>query len=164
LQVDARSVEIFNGAGNPQSSRDSAYAQVSVSIPGSAVSWFDSIAGAGGAGHPGNFLPEYPPTTKAGTEQIRVLPNEGVQITVFASASSQDGGVAYANVDPYIYIDPDFLLAHPGYSIEISPGIANVPSSPVGIGDPTGIPEPCTWTILAGGLFGLGTLLRLRPT
>lgn len=66
---------------------------------------------------------------------------------VSASSSSPISGHAEAFVDPYIYIDPAFLAAHPGYSVSVSSGFPNVPL-------PLPVPEPESWALFAVG-FGM---------
>jgi hypothetical protein len=58
-----------------------------------------------------------------------------------------------AYIDPYIAIDPTYLAAHPGVTLEVSAGVDNAP--------PSGVPEPSTWTFALAGLFALGGALRV---
>ena len=55
------------------------------------------------------------------------------------------GAVAYAFVDPYLFVDPTFLASNPGYSVMVSPGIGN--TAPV--------PEPSAALLLGSGLVAL---------
>ena len=69
---------------------------------------------------------------------------------------TQDGGVAFAYADPYFYIDPNFLAAHPGYSLTFSPFVGN--DAP----NVDAVPEPASWAMLIAG-FGLtGGAMRRR--
>jgi PEP-CTERM motif len=63
-----------------------------------------------------------------------------------ASATAVDG-TGEASVDPFIEIEPSFLAAHPGLSIEFSPGY--LPSA----GSAT--PEPSTWAMMLMGFTAL---------
>jgi hypothetical protein len=70
------------------------------------------------------------------------------QVEMQASASScAAGGIANAVADPYFQIDPAFLAANPGYSLEFSPGITNQPVSAV--------PLPASFPLFLTGLLGL---------
>jgi hypothetical protein len=64
------------------------------------------------------------------------------------------GGVADAFIDPYVFIDPDFLALHPDYAVIVSPGVGNTA--------PGGAPEPAAWVLMALGFGGLGAVLRSR--
>jgi hypothetical protein len=58
-------------------------------------------------------------------------------------------------LDPVFTIDPTFLQENPGYSLEFSDGIGDLPDS---------APEPATWAMMLAGLGGLGaTMRRKRP-
>jgi len=77
--------------------------------------------------------------------------NQPIGVMMLASAgadtnASGNAASASAFVDPYFYIDPSFVNAS-AYSIEISPGIGNMPS---------GVPEPSTWVMMLFGFAGLG--------
>ena len=71
-------------------------------------------------------------------------------IKLIAGVSGFNGGTADAFVDPFVYIDPDWLASNPGYSLVFSPGIANVAA----------VPAPPALGLLATAVGGL--LLRLR--
>ena len=62
------------------------------------------------------------------------------------------GGAGRARVDPYIFIDPDFLRVNPGYSVIVSAGIDNA----------LPVPEPTTWILFASGLLIVGRLAQRR--
>lgn len=66
-----------------------------------------------------------------------------------ATRSSNESARAFA--DPYIYIDPAFANASL-YSIAVSPGVANVPLTPV--------PEPGSVLLLSIGTAAIGLLRR----
>jgi hypothetical protein len=70
-----------------------------------------------------------------------------LQMTVFAVAQAGAGqDTQSASIDPFLSIDPTFLLDNPGFSLEFSSGVVNV--SPV--------PEPSTWAMMILGFCGLG--------
>ena len=69
--------------------------------------------------------------------------------TMFDPVGVDDEGNISASVDPIFEINPAFLAAHPGYSLEFSAGIASPPVSST-------IPEPSTWAMLIVGFAGLG--------
>jgi hypothetical protein len=80
-------------------------------------------------------------------------------VTLYVLAQAPVTGVSHesarAFADPYIYVDPAFTNASL-YSIVVSPGVANVPLSPV--------PEPSPVTLwLAGSLLIAVALARRRP-
>lgn len=84
-----------------------------------------------------------------------------VTMTIDASASNfldeyplYHGAASFtAWIDPYFEIDPTFLAANPGYSIEVSPGVGN---------SPLAVPEPAAWADLLVGFLASGALLRSR--
>lgn len=57
---------------------------------------------------------------------------------------------AFAFVDPFFYIDPEWLEDNPGYSLEFSPGIENS----------LAVPEPRAWMLLLIGFGSAGVALR----
>jgi hypothetical protein len=71
---------------------------------------------------------------------FEVLLYAGATVTSWYPDFTSGSGVSY--VDPYFFVNT------PGYSIVISPGIAN--------SLPTGIPEPSTWAMMLIGFAGLG--------
>ena len=66
-------------------------------------------------------------------------------------------GYAQSYIDPYIYIDPTFLAANPGYSIEVSYGLTNNPPQNI-----SAVPEPSTYAMLLAGLGLVGFTARRR--
>ncbi len=67
---------------------------------------------------------------------------------VFPGSSNFSGDVS---IDPLFNIDPAFLAANPGYTLEFSPGIGN---------SAAGVPELGTWMLMLVGLGGLGVAQR----
>ena len=65
-------------------------------------------------------------------------------------------GDSSAFADPFISIDPAFLLTHPGYSLVLAAGIGNAPLAP------SAVPEPETYTMMLVGLGILGFVARRR--
>jgi hypothetical protein len=70
---------------------------------------------------------------------------------------------AFTDIDPRIFIDPTWLLDHPGYSIVVDSAIGNglvaappPPPPPLGVG----VPEPGTAALLLVGLVGLAGVRR----
>jgi hypothetical protein len=55
--------------------------------------------------------------------------------------------------DPAFTIDPTFLAANPGYSLQFSSGVSDPPSA---------APEPTAWALMILGLGAAGGLLRRR--
>jgi PEP-CTERM motif len=75
---------------------------------------------------------------------------EEIVLGVLAAVSADQGGQAFASVDPAIFVDPNFIDASL-YSIELSPGVGNgVP------GTTAAVPEPATWAMLLLGFAGIG--------
>ncbi len=64
---------------------------------------------------------------------------------------------AEADADPHIYIDPAYLAANPGATLEISPGVGNI--GPTAI---SAAPEPSTWLLMFAGIGGIGLMLRRK--
>jgi hypothetical protein len=61
---------------------------------------------------------------------------------------------SYAMADPEISIDPSFLEANPGVTLEISPGVGNsAPSA-------SPAPEPAAWALMLVGGGAVGAVLR----
>ena len=79
------------------------------------------------------------------------------QVEVDAETDTVVGQSASAFVDPRIYIDPAYLAANPGVSLEISDGIGNLGPAPV-----SSVPEPANVAFVLAGLT-LITALRRRP-
>jgi hypothetical protein len=75
--------------------------------------------------------------------------NNAIAISVSTAVESE--GTATAFADPYVYIDPAFLAAHPNYSLTLDVG--NTPS---------GAPEPSTLLLASSCLLGLFTAIRKK--
>jgi hypothetical protein len=85
---------------------------------------------------------------------------EEIVLGVLAAVSADQGGQAFASVDPGIFVDPNFIDASL-YSIELSPGVGNgLP------GTASAVPEPAAWSMLLigfAGLAGVGYRKAKRP-
>jgi hypothetical protein len=97
-----------------------------------------AFAQAGGGG------PDNDSQTVAATFSTEFLPDEAygrIDLQTQGSSFGYSGfsSSTYALADPYIYIDPAFLAANPGATLEISPGVGN--EGPMA----SGVPEPGTW-------------------
>jgi hypothetical protein len=74
---------------------------------------------------------------------------EEIFLRVIAAVSANQGGQAFASVDPAIFVDPNFVDASL-YSIGLSPGVGNgLP------GTASPVPEPAAWSMLLIGFAGL---------
>ena len=91
-------------------------------------------------------------------DSISIRVNGIISVGVGALTEAINLGAATAYADPYFYIDPDFLISHPGFSLQISPGIGNDPTPVFGA-----VPEPSSWVMLLTG-FGLVGLASRRAT
>jgi hypothetical protein len=84
-------------------------------------------------------------------------------ISLFALAESGEGSPSAAgthitaSADPFVQIDADFLLTHPGLSLEFSDGIVNAPVSAVPL--PASLPM---FTAAILGLLGVSAMARRR--
>lgn len=92
-------------------------------------------------------------------EQVYIPANERRVAVLSAMAGAGDNhttttGRASAWADPYIQIDPSFLAANPGYSLEFSSGIDNVPISPV--------PLPAALPLFGSAALGLLAFAKRR--
>lgn len=76
---------------------------------------------------------------------------ERVFMQIIVSASSNSGGAAGAQIDPFIFVDPRFAKAA-DYTITVSDGVANA----------LPVPEPGTAALLLGGLGVVAGALRRR--
>jgi hypothetical protein len=76
-------------------------------------------------------------------------------VTETTLASAEEGGSASAFADPFFSIAADFAAEHPGFSIQVSPGVANARVD-------SGAPEPASWAMMILGLGGVGAALRRR--
>ena len=68
---------------------------------------------------------------------------------VGASGGTSSGGTASATIDPLLTLDTNFTATNAGYTLELSPGIKNVP-------------EPSQMGLLVLGLFALGFVFLRR--
>ncbi len=114
-----------------------------------------AFAEAGGGG------PDNDSQTVAATFSTEFLPDEAygeidLQTTGSSFGLAGFSSSSYALADPYIYIDPGFLAANPGVTLEISPGVGN--GGPVA----PGVPEPGTWLLSLLGFGWVGLILRRR--
>lgn len=76
-----------------------------------------------------------------------------IQLTASVSTNSNyPTSHAYAYVDPYIQIDPDFLSAHPEYSLAFSANVTNAPA----------VPLPAAVWLFGSGLLGLIGVARRK--
>ena len=71
---------------------------------------------------------------------------------VLAAVSADQGGKAFASIDPAIFVDPNFIDTSL-YSVELSPGVGNgLP------GTASPVPEPAAWSMLLMGFAGLASV------
>jgi hypothetical protein len=89
------------------------------------------------------------------TLPLPVLGGDIIAIEV-AAAANPIGTNGEAVADPYFQIDPSFLAANPGVSLEFSPGIENVPL--------TATPEPNAFCIMGAAMMGVVVVYRRRIT
>jgi len=68
------------------------------------------------------------------------------KVVLSAWSDIMGNATAHAYADPFISIDPDFVLSHPDVSLAFSTGVVNAPASSA--------PEPSSWVFLIAG-FGL---------
>ena len=102
----------------------------------------------GSLGSKASFSIALPETVTAGADY-------NLQMTVYAVAQVGAGtDKQSASIDPFLSIDPTFLLNNPGISLEFSAGIVNV--SPV--------PEPSTWAMMILGFAGIGFMAYRRKS
>jgi hypothetical protein len=81
--------------------------------------------------------------------------NSPYEVSLLAAAGGADpaeqrGAHAQADADPYVQIDPSFLAANPGYSLEFSAGIDNVPISAA--------PLPAALPLFGSGVIAMAGL------
>lgn len=104
-------------------------------------------AGAGGASH--SYHVE-------GSLPLVVNTNAAYHIFLGASVGSvQPSDTGWAYTDPYIRIDEGWLATHPGYSVNVTPGVLNQVTMAV--------PEPAMSVLFAFGLAVLFGATRQRP-
>jgi len=114
------------------------------------------------------------PSTNTGPESGNLFnafmqaPGEIGTVTVYATCTVRTftgyNGTCNADADPYITIDPTFLAANPGATLELSSGIEQVaPGSSSGGTTPPGtMPEPGTLALMALGLPLLAAIRNCR--
>ena len=81
-----------------------------------------------------------------GIYQVQLLVNATVGGIVTGATNTFSTGY----VDPYIAIDSNFLLLHPGYTISFSDGVINA------------VPEPSSSLLLLVGIGGISAYIRRR--
>ena len=81
------------------------------------------------------------------TRAFHVISGGPIAHAVLGIQGATFNGLVKAFADPYIFVEPAFAAAHPGYTVSVSPGIGNLPLV-------TSVPEPQTWATLLMG-FGL---------
>ena len=111
----------------------------------------DIFACSGGSAFGGDTCSGVPASVAA-SGSLPVLANGLNNVIEEISVNTSEAGMASASADPFFFIDPDFLLNNPGYSVVVSDGVGNSPLS--------AIPEPETWATMLMGLFGVGVVLR----
>jgi hypothetical protein len=100
--------------------------------------------------------------SKYGTFMTIATPGKDDELIMDARSSTSsdysfDSASAEAYIDPYIFIDPTYLAANPGLTLQVSQGVGNsaeVASSTV--------PEPASWAMFVGGFGVMGAALRRR--
>lgn len=101
-----------------------------------------------GLGSKANFSIATPITVISGA-------NYNLQMDVYAVAQIAAGqDEQSASIDPFLSIDPAFLLDNPGFSLEFSSGIVNV----------SAVPEPSTWAMMILGFAGIGSMAYRRKS
>ena len=81
----------------------------------------------------------------------------GVNQTMYAGGAGAPNGVgesASSFMDPMIYIDPAWAVDHPGYSVDVSPGIQNIGGNTA--------PEPASWALMMVGAALVGGAVRAK--
>lgn len=78
-----------------------------------------------------------------------------VQLSASTGTYGYVGGTGTAFADPYFYIDPAFLAANPGATLQFSPFVGN---DPIG----SAVPEPATWAVMIAGYGLVGGAMRRR--
>ncbi|MGE3774397.1 MAG: hypothetical protein AB7I32_15840 [Gammaproteobacteria bacterium] len=109
-----------------------------VTFAGASLSVVNSSGGAGHLLNTGSV--DYTGPDLTVTLPFTQLSGEIGFVLLQAVATAVDGGSASAWVDPYFFIDPDFLAANPGYSVTLSPGVVNA------------VPLPGALALLGSGL------------
>ncbi len=96
------------------------------------------------------------PTAGTLTQSSSVTSNSLYEF-VMQTGCEANGGTCSSYLDPTVSIDPTFLAANPGYSVELSPNIT--PATPPAT---TAAPEIDTASTASGLTLLLGSLLVLR--
>jgi len=117
----------------------------------------ESFGGASASAYASVVSFTYDKTTTLGRSvqfrnSLSLTTNTPYEVVLNAQVSSWDigetaGTVATAVADPYFQIDPAFLAANPGYSLEFSPGITNQQIAAV--------PLPASFPLFVTGLLAL---------
>jgi len=94
-----------------------------------------------------------------GTLDATAFADEAAEVSISFGAggggNAVEGGTAGVSVDPLIEIDPTYLLANPGLTLEFSPGVGNgLPAAP------QPVPEPPSLALLAAGMAALAAWRR----
>jgi hypothetical protein len=87
-----------------------------------------------------------------GTYETLALGIGMILSTGYLSNGQSSNTAASAYIDPFIQVDPNWALSHPGHSIIVSNGIGNAA--------PAAVPVPGALWLFASGLMGLLGLRR----
>lgn len=102
------------------------------------------------------YIDEIPSSSLKFNQTIDFAANAPVEVDMAAGALfsylSPTTESAQVTVDPMFTIDPTFLAANPGYLLDFSSGVGNLPVP--------GVPEPNTWAEMVLGVGVVGGSLR----